>query len=179
MPCGLSENELQMWFDGEAKRQDAEIRRHVDSCQLCTQRLEGWQRSADGLRDAVDRGIGDVEPLVALQKIRQRIRHEEQASTWHQLRTWWADLWTFDRRLVASLSIAAALGALCAPGVVFWLRDTELGTSSGARMASVVVESMEFDGARAAVYQPEGSKTTIIWWEPENNNRETRDLEQQ
>jgi anti-sigma factor RsiW len=163
--CEVTERELASWYDGllGAPKDMAD---HVERCESCSARIEVWRRSGDHLRGAIDSAIGEVEPLIALQAIRQRIATQEKAGLMARLRSFWDDLWVFNRRAVAGLATAAALGALTAPAVAYWMGGQ--GAYPGdARVASVVVEELEYAGnAKAVVYHPDNSNTTIIWVEP-------------
>jgi len=56
-----------------------------------------------------------------------------------------------------------------APAFMYWLGSTQLQQGSPA-LASVVVESLDFDGDnRAVVYRPGSGQTTIIWVEAEDS----------
>lgn len=174
--CKQSEKRLHEWLDGELPEgspEALEVESHVERCTACGARVEAWRHTGAQLRTLVDDAVGDVEPLRALQRIRTRIAEAEQRSLLNRLQIWWHDLWVFNRRAVAGVAAAAAMGALCAPAVVYLTAERTWEAASPA-MASVVVESLEFDGnAKAVVYRPEGSKTTIIWVEPSENGNDT------
>lgn len=161
---------LHAWVDGEAGKLAAEVRDFVDNHPEAKAEIEALRTLNRDLNELVDAGVGAVEPLIALSKIRQRIEARRQRSLAARLTAWWADVTMFHKKGLAGLAVAAALGALCAPGVVWLLRDRlpAAGEPSGnARMASVVVESLEVGGdAKAVVMQADSGTTTLIWVSP-------------
>lgn len=166
--CSLSSERLQRWFDGEAKLRD-EITVHVEQCEHCTTQVALFRRAGEQLVQIVDDGVGEVDPLLALRSIRERIAHAEASSPSAWLRRWCQDAWVARRRAVAGVAIAAAAGVVTAPAFVYWLGSTEFQQGDPA-IASVVVESLEFDGdSRAVVYRPGSGQTTIIWVEAEDS----------
>jgi hypothetical protein len=162
----VSEEELASWYDGlPGNRED--IASHVEGCANCSAVLSSWRASGEQLRSVVDTALGEVEPLIALQSIRQRIAAGETGSFAERVSAWWEELWTFNRRAVQGVVAAAALGALTAPAVAYWMgAQAEAPEVGGPHVASVVIEELEYAGsARAVVYHPAES-TTIIWVEP-------------
>ena len=150
--CKISEIELMAWLDGEAGERSVEIERHVDGCEACAAKTQAWRaqwvHSQEALNGLVDDGLGDVEPLVALQKIRGKIEAQEEASLTRRFEIWWRDLWTFNRRALVGLGVAAIVGVLSAPAVLY-VGQQQLGDDPGigsGSLASVVVESLEFSG---------------------------------
>ncbi len=166
--CTISTERLQRWFDGEVTLRD-EVTVHVEQCEHCTAQVATWRRAGEELVQIVDAGVGEVEPLLALRSIRERIAHAEASSPSVWLRNWWQDAWAVRRRALAGVAIAAAAGIVSAPAFVYLLGDVQLQQGSPA-IASVVVESLEFDGdSRAVVYRPGSGQTTIIWVEAEDS----------
>lgn len=168
--CGFSKRLLHSWYDGAAGSAAAQVEAHLQRCGACSAEVDAWRQASEKLRQVIDAGVGHVEPLVALRDIRERIHEAEKRSIVGRLRAFWDDLWLLHRRAVAGVAAAAALGALCAPAVTWWLGEAgvDVTTASGAQMASVVVESLEFgdDAARAVVYNADDGMTTLIWVEP-------------
>ncbi len=179
--CKQSEKRLHEWLDGELPEgspEALEVESHVERCEACSARLEAWSFAGAQLEQLVEEGVGKVEPLRALQKIRARIIEAEERSLLNRASVWLEDLWAFNRRAVAGVAAAAAMGALCAPTVVYLAQDESWSQPSPA-MASVIVESLEFDGtAKAVVYRPEGSSTTIFWVEPSDNGEDSHGSEE-
>lgn len=166
--CSISTERLQRWFDGEVTRRD-EVTVHVEQCEHCTAQVASWRHAGEQLAQIVDDGVGEVEPLLALRSIRERIADAEARSPSVWLRNWWQDAWAAKRRAMAGVAIAVAAGIVTAPAFVYWLGNAEL-QQGGPAIASVVVESLEFDGdSRAVVYRPGSGQTTIIWVEAEDS----------
>ncbi len=170
--CRYPRESLQAWLDGEAGRRSAQTRDHLERCRDCANLVDSWRRTGEELRQTVDAAVGDVEPLVALEKIRARIAETEQRHLGARLRRWWQELWLFNRRAIAGVAVAAALGALAAPGVFYVASRAALQVEPGA--PAVVVESLEVgNNATAVVLGGEGGNTTLIWVEPGTNNGTT------
>ena len=166
-PCKVSEERLQRWFDSGAEPHH-DMALHIHGCAACRQQVDAWQQAGHALRQIVDQGVGEIEPLVAVQAIHARIAAARERSWSARWGMWWQDLWTFNRRAAITFAAAAFLGAVSAP-VAIGLMESGGGDSSlGPNAISlVVVESLEFDGnARPVVYRPSGA-TAIIWVEPE------------
>jgi anti-sigma factor RsiW len=171
--CGYSEELLSAYLDGEAGGKQREVERHLDACNDCRTTLESWRAGGQELSRLVNAGLGDVEPLVALSRIRSRIEASDQRSPTARAAAWWRDLWAFRRRAVAGVMVAAALGALCAPFVVLWAgRHLGGGAQGGAAFAGVVIESMELGGGTQVIYQGGSGTTTLIWVEPDASQSE-------
>lgn len=164
----FSDKQLHAWLDGETGLESEAIAREVEACPSSRAEVESVRITGEYLRESV-KAVGDVEPLAALQKIRQRIdeaNEVEQAGLGGRLTMFWRDVWVSKRRAVTGLALAAALGALVAPGAMWILgayeqqdRGAELGQS-----ASVIVESVEIEGsAKTVLFQPQGSNTAVIW----------------
>ena len=169
--CNVSENDLSRWYDGLPGSHE-EVAAHAERCPSCAAKVASWRLSGEQMRNVVDRALGDVEPLLALQAIRQRIAATEQSPA-KRLRAWWEDLWTFNRRAVAGVVAAAAIGALTAPAVAYWMGERSAQALHDNHVASVVIEELEWGGsAKAVVYRPESGKTTIIWVEPDVSARQ-------
>ncbi len=120
------------------------------------------------LRDIVTQGVPQVEPLRALQSIRERIEQEEAKSAKSRWTSFWEGIFTSPRQMALGFACAAALGAVVAPAAL-WLMstdaiDTHTTTDGQPQTASVVVESVEIEGnAKTVVFQPQGSDTAVIW----------------
>lgn len=171
--CGYSEGLLSAYLDGEAGSKQRDVERHLDACSGCRSTLESWREGGRALSSIVNAGLGDVEPLVALSRIRTRIAAAEQRSPTARVAAWWRDLWTFRRRAVAGVMVAAALGALSSPFVVLWAgRHLGSGAPSGVSFAGVVIESMELGGGTQVIYQGGSGTTTLIWVEPDASQSE-------
>ena len=167
MECGFSKEMLHAWLDGEAGPAEASVAAQVAECECCAREVEKVRASGDLLRQMIDDSVGDVEPLVALQKIRSRIVEQEERERGFSLKRWWSSLWENHRVAIGGAALAFAMGALVAPGVVYWVGDSgEVGSMSNqpVRTASVTVESVEIEGgAKTVVLQPQGSSTAVIW----------------
>jgi anti-sigma factor RsiW len=170
--CKYPREWLQAWLDGEGGRRSAETRDHLEHCRDCANLVDSWRRSGEELRQTVDAAIGEVEPLVALEKIRARIADAEQRTLGARLRHWWQEMWLFNRRALAGVAVAAALGALVAPGVLYVANRAALDVQDdGLHGPAVVVESLEVgNNATAVVLGGEGGNTTLIWVEPGTDN---------
>lgn len=171
-PCKYPREWLQAWLDGEAGKRSAQTRDHLEHCRDCVNLVDSWRLAGEELRRTVDAAVGDVEPLVALEKIRGRIAEAEQRTLAARLRRWWEDLWLFNRRALAGVAVAAALGALVAPGVVYVANQAMLEVENGSPLGpAVVVESLEVGSdATAVVLGGHGGNTTLIWVEPGTDN---------
>jgi anti-sigma factor RsiW len=168
--CRFPKDWLQSWLDGEAGKRAAQTRDHLEHCRECAHMVDSWRRTGDQLRSLVDEGLGDIEPLVGLQRIRERVLEAERRSLMGRLRWWWEEVWLFHRKALAGLAVAAALGALAAPGVIYVLAQIS-GQSGPLSGPAVVVESLEVgDNSTAVVWgSSEEGMTTIIWVEPGAN----------
>ena len=173
--CGFPRELLSAYLDGEAGGRAREVERHLESCAPCRGEIAEWRRSGLELTRTVDRGVGEVEPLQALARIRARIAAAEARSPVQRLSVWWRELWAYRRGAATGIAVAAALGALAAPFFVYW--TAQQGVPSAARgneFAGVVIESMEWGGGKQAViYQSGGGATTLIWVEPDATDRAT------
>ncbi|OGQ77445.1 MAG: hypothetical protein A2289_16935 [Deltaproteobacteria bacterium RIFOXYA12_FULL_58_15] len=177
--CNYSKDRLQAWLDDQSGKHSAQTRKHLEGCRDCANLIEVWRRAGEQLRDTVDQGLGNVEPLAALKKIRMRVAEIEQRSLGARMRAWWNDTWMFNRRALAGVAVAAALGALAAPGAVYLsgkLGTSAIGPALVARVGpGVVLESLEVGDNATAVVLDEGETTTLIWVEPgfDGSNEET------
>jgi anti-sigma factor RsiW len=169
--CGYSEALLCAYVDGEAGSRERDVEHHLEHCGHCRDTVAAWRHSSSALTALVDGGLGEVEPLVALSRIRARIAAAEERSLVARLAAGWRDLWVFNRRAVAGVMVAAGLGMLCAPAVVLWAgRHLQGGgSSSSTTFAGVVIESMELGGGKPAIYQGQSGTTTLIWVEPDGS----------
>jgi anti-sigma factor RsiW len=154
-------------MDGEAGERTAQTRDHVERCRECQELIAAWQHAGDELRAMVDEDVGQVDPLLALQNIRDRIAAAESRTLGSRLVAWWEELWLVNRRAVAGVVAATALGALVAPGAVFLLGKTAPTMLEELTGPAVVVEALEVGGnATAVVWGGAGETSTLIWVEP-------------
>jgi anti-sigma factor RsiW len=165
-PCTFSKAQVMAWLDGETGNRAEAVAAHVAACPSCQQDVASWRSTGRLLRAEIDLALGEVDTLAALSALRNRLAREREASWRGALQRWWEDAWLFHRRAIAGVVVAAALGALSAPAVVWWLgRLTQRG--AGFPLAGVVVESLEVGNrATAVVVQENNSATTLIWIEP-------------
>ena len=165
--CRFSKEILYAWLDGEAGEASDSVAAHIMECQGCAQEVERVRASGQFLRTLIDDAVGEVEPLVALQKIRRRIDEQERKAQGFSLQRWLDSLWENHRVALAGAALAFALGALVAPAVLYFTGNSGGEGSQGlhpVRTASVTVESVEIEGgAKTVVLQPEGSSTAVIW----------------
>ncbi len=170
MSCDFPEHLISAWMDGEAGRRADEVARHVGTCPHCGAMADSWRKEGQALRELIDGGVGEVETLPALAKIRQRVADSDERSFGEKLAAFWHDQWAYNRRKVAGVVVAAALGALSAPAVVLWAAHAAQDGSHGARLASVVIESLQTEpNTQTVVYRGEDGSTTLIWVEPDAN----------
>ena len=165
--CKFPKEILHAWMDGEAGEVTQSAAAHVIECVECAREVESLRLAGSQLRSLIDDAVGEVDSLVALQKIRHRIEANEKNTLWGAFMEWCTDFWVFHRRAALGLAFAFALGALAAPAVVWWASlggGVGVNGASGARTASVRVESAEIEGgASPVVLQPQGSSTAVIW----------------
>ncbi len=174
-PCTFPKRILSVWLDDEAGAERAEVEKHVAACRECAAEVEELRRASRVLRALLDDGIGEVEPLLALQKIRARIRANEERSFTARLKAFWGELWLFHRRALAGVTAAFALGALSAPLLTYWTGMVQgVPADGGPQTAAVVVESLEVGGnATTVVLRGNGGSATLIWVVPsEDRNAE-------
>jgi len=164
----FSEEKLHAWVDGETGLESQAIAREVATCAQSQAEVESVRITGEYLRESV-RAVGEVEPLVALQKIRQRIDQAdemEKSGLQGRLTVAWRDLWVSKRRALTGLACAAALGALVAPGAMWMIGEHQRSERDAgvSQSASVIVESVEIEGsAKTVLFQPQGSDTAVIW----------------
>lgn len=158
---------LSAWLDGEAKQDRERIGRHVETCNDCMALVDTWSEAAGSLRQLVEDGARHADSLQAVQRIHQRIDAAQERRLAARLRSWWAETWLFHRRLLAGMALATALGALCAPMVVWWTGARQRGYQTDVSLAAAVIESLEVGSdTTAVVFRPQGdSLTTVIWVE--------------
>ena len=165
--CKFPKEILHAWMDGEAGEVTQSAAAHVIECVECAREVESLRVAGSQLTSLIDDAVGEVDPLVALHTIRCRIEANQKKSLWGTLMLWCADFRLFHRRAAMGLAFAFALGALAAPVVVWWAAlggGADVSGASGARTASVRVESAEIEGgATPVVLQPKGSSTAVIW----------------
>ncbi|MBI3178111.1 MAG: hypothetical protein HYZ27_00530 [Deltaproteobacteria bacterium] len=163
--CTFPKRWLSAWLDSEAGEQNDAVEKHLVTCRECAQEVEDLRRTSAAVRTLLDNAVGEVEPLLALQKIRARIRDNAERAFMARLRAWWSDVWLFHRRALAGVTAAVALGALSAPIVTYWTGMVEGAPADGGpQTASVVVESLEVGGnATTVVLRGNGDSATLIW----------------
>ena len=166
--CGFPQRLLHAWYDGAAGADSSHVQAHVEECEQCAAEVQSLRQASEQLRDLVDAGVGRVEPLLALQGIRERIQEADQRSVVGRWRARWDEMWLLNRRAMAGVAAAVALGALSAPVAAWWLGRAGVDVTQGVQTASVVVESLEYgdDAAAAVVYNADDGMTTLIWVEP-------------
>jgi hypothetical protein len=154
-----SRRSLQMWFDGEKKDTDLDV--HIQTCRVCRQEVETWSAWSECLEQSIQAQVAGVEPLEALQKIRQCIAHQDRESIFKRGVRRLQVLWFGHKRLALGIALSVILGIVSVP-ISDYASTKE--TSDEVPLASVVVESLEVEGnAEAVVYRPEGGSTTVIW----------------
>ena len=164
----ITDEMLHAYADGEAGEYTAEIERALESCALSRAEVESVRITGEYLRDVVAEGVPEVEPLRALQSIRERIEQEEASSMKSRWASFWEGIFTSPRQMVLGFACAAALGAVVAPAALWLMGSDGIGshtaTDGQPQTASVVVESVEIEGnAKTVVFQPQGSDTAVIW----------------
>ncbi|MBI5509877.1 MAG: hypothetical protein HY903_14065 [Deltaproteobacteria bacterium] len=160
---------LMAWLDDEMDEAAERARAHVKECRECAAKVEAWRAAGQSLVKTIDRALGDVEPLLGLEKIHARIAATEELPFFDRLRRAVDELVMLHRRAVAGAAVAMALGALSAPAAVFWL-GARVVDEGGPLRAAVVVESLEVGGAATAVvWSGADQKTAIIWVESDAN----------
>ena len=164
----FSDKNLHAWVDGELEQESDLIAREVSQCAESQAEVASVRRTGEYLREIVSE-VETVEPLVALQNIRQRIEEAEAADNARlsqRIVRFWQDLKGPSRRALSGLAFAAALGAMVAPGAT-WFFGSEGASRDGAVLVdanTVVVESVEIEGsAKTVLFQPQGSNTAVIW----------------
>ena len=164
----FSDKNLHTWVDGESGAPSDEVAREVARCPQSQKEVESVRRTGEYLREMVAE-VETVEPLVALQSIRQRIdqaEEAEQARFPNRMGRLWRELKVPSRRALTGVAFAAALGALVAPGAAWFFgsSDNSSGPAVVAGANSVVVESVEIEGsAKTVLFQAQGSNTAVIW----------------
>ena len=159
---------LHAYADGEAGEATGEIEKELETCAQSRAEVESVRITGEYLRDMVTQGVPEVEPLRALQSIRERIEQEEAKSVKSRWATFWEGVFASPRQVALGFACAAALGAVVAPAAL-WLMGTggidgQSATDGQLQTASVVVESVEIEGnAKTVVFQPQGSNTAVIW----------------
>lgn len=161
---------LYAWVDGEAGAQAAEVRDLVENDPAIAAKAEAVRQLGRDMNAMVDAALGPetADPLGALAGIRKRIAEQKARTLSARLAAWWDDVLLFHRKALAGVAIAASLGALSAPGVVYLMRDRVLPREqSGVVSTSVTVESLELgqDG-KATVLHDDSGNTTLIWVDP-------------
>ena len=164
--CYFPEEQLHRWLDAEESGPGAA--EHLEHCETCMAKIEMWQGLGDECRDWLVDTAEHVEPLVALQSIRERIAFEEKEPILKRWLLAYSDLWACRRRLILGVGLAMILVVLTVPlaGLV------SLGAQPyEAGMAAVVVESLEVEGGKeVVVYRSDDSDTAIIWFQGPHDN---------
>jgi anti-sigma factor RsiW len=164
----ISDEMLHAYADGEAGEATGEIEKELETCAQSRAEVESLRITGEYLREMVAQGVPEVEPLRALQSIRERIEQEEAKSVKSRWAAFWEGVFASPRQMVLGFACAAALGAVVAPAAL-WLMGTggidgQSTTDGQPQTASVVVESVEIEGnAKTVVFQPQGSNTAVIW----------------
>jgi anti-sigma factor RsiW len=164
----FSDELLHAYADGEAGEATAEIEQELLNCAQSQAEVDSVRITGEYLRDIVSQGVPEVEPLRALQSIRERIEQEEAKSAKSRWTSFWEGIFASPRQMALGFACAAALGAVVAPAAL-WLMGTDgidnyTATDGQPQTASVVVESVEIEGnAKTVVFQPQGSDTAVIW----------------
>lgn len=167
--CRWSEGQLSAYVDGESGHEEATIDAHLAGCATCRSTVSDLGAIGDALRADIDERLGEVDTGPALRQIRARIEEHRTSRLRVRLGAWLEDQWWLHRRAIAGLAVAAALGALSAPAVVWWV-GRQLQEQEDARVAGVVVESLEVgDRSTAVVLREGGSTTTLIWVEQQED----------
>jgi len=171
--CKFPKRQLMAWLDDQPDKQAERVRSHLEHCPACANEVDRWRQTAQQLRAIVDAGAANAEPLLGLQQIRARIATKKERSLWLRLRQSCAELWLLNRRAMAGVAVAAALGAMSAPALVYWLGSIN-PSNAGPLVQAVVVESVEVGGSSTALVlgADEGSTTTLIWVEPGDDDAE-------
>ncbi|MCK5689850.1 hypothetical protein KAI87_11300 [Myxococcota bacterium] len=165
--CKFSQELLQAWFDGEAGDWSGEVEEHLEDCTICKQTIAEWETGRDSLRSLIDDAVGEADTLRALQGIRARIENNKKESIFSLFSRFWDELWSSHRAAIAGVMVAAAMGALVSPVVIWLMARTYNQDVMVERIAAVVIESLEVsDETKAVVFEREGSSTTWIWVEP-------------
>jgi len=136
--CKFPKSALAAWLDDEIGREADTAREHLKGCRECAALVDEWRRAGAALAAIIDEGVGEVDPLMALEKIHARIAAAEEIPLIDRLRRGWAELWLLHRRAFAGVTVAAALGALSAPFAVYFFGRVEVADNNPVRVASVV-----------------------------------------
>ena len=165
--CDFNESQLLAWMDGEAASKSFVVQTHLDACLACVARIERVRRTRHTVADLIDRGVGAVEPLLALQQIRHQIHHAQSRALPRRLVASMLDMWRYNR---TGLLLSIALILLCvwaAPYVTQNIRPLwPQGSGDSSNVNPVTVESLVVqDNAHASVIHGD-RKTTLIWVEP-------------
>jgi predicted anti-sigma-YlaC factor YlaD len=153
--CGYSRAAVHAWLDGEADRQTGAVQAHVDACPACAALAENLAHLRHRLVRATAQAAGDVEPLVALQRIRERMAEEASGGSLARVGRFFADAWAYGRRAVLTSVVGMALliGALIAVARPPKAASPPLG---------VRVESLRTPAGHQAQVRQEGD-VTLIW----------------
>lgn len=156
--CDMDLRTLSAWFDGEAGVRGHWVEAHLRTCPHCPQRLAQMRRAQGAVVTALDKAMGPLEPLIGLQRIRERIVHRQTRPGAKRLLGVAHDIWLFQRPAVAGIAVAALLSL---SGLVAW---QVIDVPSPTGPAGVVVESLhvETDAKTHVTASPDG-RSTLIW----------------
>ncbi|MBC7792296.1 MAG: hypothetical protein H7Z43_01195 [Clostridia bacterium] len=115
----VSSEMVHAWVDGEAGERAKDVAALVANDPALTAEADRVRNTGAALRSMVDDGMGPVDPLIAVIRIRQLIAHHKERTFLGKLASWWSDVTTFNRRAFAGVAVAMALGAVSAPLVVY------------------------------------------------------------
>lgn len=166
----VSDELLYAFVDGEAGARAADVRDLVENDPVVAAKVESIRQLGRDMNAMVDASLDadPLEPLAALAGIRKRIADRKARTLSARLSAWWDDVLLFHRKALAGVALAAGLGALSAPGVVYIMRDRVLPQQgSGVVATSVTVESLEVgESGKATVLHDDSGNTTLIWVDP-------------
>ena len=173
--ANVSDELLYAFVDGEAGARTAEVRDLVENDPAVATKVEAVRKLGRDMNAMVDAEL-DADPvnsLAALAGIRKRIADRKARTLSARLGAWWDDVLLFHRKALAGVAVAAALGALSAPGAVYLMRDRVLPQQgSGVIAASVTVESLEVgEDGKATVLHDDSGNTTLIWVDPNSGSQ--------
>ncbi len=172
--CNFPKTWLMLWLDDELDPRAEQAREHLKHCQTCAAQVDAWRKNGAALRTLVDKAVGEVEPLWALERIHARIEATQELPWFDRFMRAASELLLLNRRRVAGLAAAAAMGMLVAPAVVYFAGRGVVPELTGPTTASVVVESLEVgDGATAVVLGSEEGGSTLIWIETDLGDAST------
>lgn len=156
--CTMDVRLLSAWFDGEAGVRGHIVEAHVRNCSVCPQRLAQMRRAQGAVISALDKAMGPIEPLIGLQRIRERMVQRAERSWPKRLVGALHDLWLFQRPALAAFGLAAMLTVLA-----FGLWRV-VGGAAPLVASGVVVESLHVESdAKTQVSASSDGRATLIW----------------